>query len=104
MTFVETRYIYIVLDDNGVPRIAGTSMKVMELVLTKLADNLTPEELQEEYPYLSMGQIYSALAYYSDHKADLDAKTARELAWLEHHRQTTPPSPFADRLRKQGLV
>ena len=36
MAIVETRYEYIVLDEQGVPRIAGTTMKVIELVLKVL--------------------------------------------------------------------
>jgi hypothetical protein len=37
MSLVETRYEHIVLDDAGVPRIAGTTMKVIELVLERSA-------------------------------------------------------------------
>ena len=33
----ETRYEHIVLTDDGVPMIAGTTMKVVELVLDHLA-------------------------------------------------------------------
>ena len=33
MSFVETRYEHIILNTDGVPIIAGTTMKVVELVL-----------------------------------------------------------------------
>ncbi|MCG8350539.1 MAG: DUF433 domain-containing protein [Chloroflexales bacterium] len=72
MSLVETRYEHIVLDDAGVPNIAGTTMKVIELVLERSAYGWSPEELHFQHPYLSLGQIHSALAYYWDHQDELD--------------------------------
>lgn len=69
---VETRYEHIQLNEAGVPIIAGTTMKVIELVLDHKAYGWSPEELHFQHPYLSLGQIYSALAYYWDHQVSLD--------------------------------
>ncbi len=69
---IETRYELIVLDASGTPLIAGTTMKVVELVLNHQEYGWSPEELHFQHPYLSLGQIYSALAYYWDHKDELD--------------------------------
>lgn len=69
---VETRYEHIILNEANVPLIAGTTMKVIELVLDYKAYGWSPEELHFQHPYLSLGQIYSALAYYWDHQAKLD--------------------------------
>ncbi|MEO7912548.1 MAG: DUF433 domain-containing protein [Roseiflexaceae bacterium] len=60
MSVVETRYEQGVLDDNGVPLIAGTTTKVVELVVEKMAYGWSPEEFHLQHPYLSLGQIYSA--------------------------------------------
>src|SRR5437868_3689755 len=60
---VETRYEHIVLDPAGVPYLAGTTMKVVELVTAQAAYGWSAEELHFQYPYLSLGQIHSALAY-----------------------------------------
>lgn len=104
MTLIETRYEHIVLDDTGRPLIAGTTMKVIELVEAQFAYGWSPEELHFQHPYLSLGQIYSALAYYSDHRAAMDAEIQRELAWVEQLRQSAPPSPVVARLRAQGSL
>ena len=37
LTSIETKYEHVVLDEKGVPGIAGTNMKVIELVLEKSA-------------------------------------------------------------------
>jgi len=78
-----TRYEHIILNDSQVPMIAGTSIKVVELVLDHLAYGWSPEELHFQHPHLSMGQIYSALAYYWDHKTVLDDEIERRLARVE---------------------
>ncbi len=62
----------IEIDDKGVAWISGTRIKVIEVAIDKLAHDSTPEEIQAEYPHLSLAQIYAALAYYYEHKAELD--------------------------------
>jgi len=42
---VETRYEHVILNEAEVPIIAGTTMKVVELVLEKMAYGWSPEEL-----------------------------------------------------------
>jgi len=95
----ETRYEHIRLDENQVPTVAGTTMKVVELVLDHLAYGWSPEELHFQHPYLSMGQIYSALAYYWDHKAELDQDLERRLELVDQLQQTTKPPALAERLK-----
>ena len=63
MTLTATEYKHILLDDNGVPLIAGTTMKVIELVTSHLTYGWSPEELHFQYPHVALGKIYSALAY-----------------------------------------
>ena len=101
MSLVETRYEHIVLDEAEIPLIAGTTMKVIELVLEQTAYGWSPEELHFQHPYLSLGQIHSALAYYWDHKEELDQDIARRRVRVEELRRTTPVSPLIDRLKAQ---
>jgi uncharacterized protein (DUF433 family) len=96
---VETRYEHIVLLDGQVPLIAGTTMKVVELVTAQQAHDWSPEELVFQFPYLTLGQVHSALAYYWDHQADLDAEIARRLALAEDLKRRTPVAPVIARLR-----
>lgn len=104
MSHIETAYEHIVLDDHDVPMIEGTTMKVIELVLDTLTYGWSPEEVQYQHPYLSLGQVYSALAYYWDHKDTLDADIARRFAYVEDLRNAAPPSTFHMWLRQRGFV
>src|SRR6185503_6594680 len=98
MSNTETTYEHIVLDDRGVPIIEGTTMKVIELVLDTFTYGWSPEEAQYQHPYLSLGQVYSALAYYWDHKDVLDADIARRLEYVDNLQRMTPPSTLHTRL------
>ncbi len=97
----ETRYEHIVLTDDAVPMIGGTTMKVIELVLEKQASGWSAEELLFQHPYLSLGQIYSALAYYADHQRELDQDMARRAHIVEMLRQRTSETTLHQRIRAQ---
>ncbi|MDP2606345.1 MAG: DUF433 domain-containing protein [Deltaproteobacteria bacterium] len=100
----ETRYEHIVLNEARVPMIAGTTMKVIELALDHLAYGWSPEELHFQHPHLSLGQIHSALAYYWDHRAELDEDIERRLQLVDHLQQTMPSTSLAERLKARGRI
>lgn len=91
----------IEVDDKGVARIAGTRMKVIHLVLDKLANNSTPEEMAEQFPPLTLAQIHSALAYYYSHKAELDAQIEEGRRFAEEMRAKAPPGPSREDLQRR---
>lgn len=76
---METRYEHIVLNEDHVPSIAGTTMKVVELVVEQQAYVWSPEELHFQHSRLTLRQIHSALAYYWDHREELDRDIRRRL-------------------------
>jgi uncharacterized protein (DUF433 family) len=99
-----TTYEHVQIDASGVPMVAGTTMKVIELVMAQMAYGWSPEELHFQHPYLTLGQIYAALAYYWDHKEELDADIERRWQWAEQARREAGPSPLVAKLRAQGLL
>jgi len=101
---VETRYEHVVLDEKNIPIIAGTNTKVIELVVEKIAYGWSPEELRFQHPPLSLGQIYSALAYYSDHQEALDQDIERRLESVDRIQRAQGPSPLVSRLKSKGLI
>jgi uncharacterized protein (DUF433 family) len=101
MVLTETRYEHVVLSKEGTPFIEGTTTKVVELVLSYLSSGSSPEELHLNYPYLSLGQIHSALAYYWDHQTQLDEDIEKRLARVNELKNRVPTSPLITRLRQQ---
>jgi len=79
-------------------------MKVLELVAETTAYGWSPEELHFQHPYLSLGQIHSALAYYWDHAQQLNEELKHDLREVEKLRQASSPSTLVTRLKAQGLL
>ncbi len=104
MALTITEYKYIQIDERNVPLIAGTTMKVVELITSVKAYGWTPEELHANYPHVSMSKIYSALAYYWDHKQELDADIKRRYQEAEKLRIEAGESPIATKLRTMGYL
>jgi uncharacterized protein (DUF433 family) len=103
MSITMTKYEHIVLSAMGVPTIAGTTMKVIELIVPHMAYGWSPEELAFQFPTLSLGQIYSALAYYWDHKDALDADITQRLRMIDSLRANTRKTSLHAKLKVQGL-
>ena len=62
----------IELDDRGVAWVAGTKVKVIEVVLDKIAYGSSPEEIHFQHPNLSLAQIHGALTYYYENQDKID--------------------------------
>ena len=67
------------LDGRGIAWIAGTQVKVTEVVLDKIAYGWSPEEIHFQHPHLSLAQIHAALTYYYENQSQLDAQIRRVL-------------------------
>jgi|SRR5205085_6982539 len=102
MQVVTTTHIY--LDEHGVAWITGANTKVIEVLLDKLAYGWNPEEIHEQYPYLSLAQIHAAFSYYYDHQAELDADIERRHREVEEIRRKAGESPLVRRLKKMGKL
>lgn len=104
MSSVQTSYEHIALDEKGTPVIAGTTMKIVELVVEKLAHGWSAEELHFQHPYLTLGQVYSALAYYADHQTELEKDIEKRLELSIRLEKETRTSPLIERLKSKGLI
>ena len=91
-------------DQRGVAWIDDTNVKVIEVVLDRLAYGWSPEEIHFQHPGLSLAQIHAALAYYYDHQAQLDAEIARQEQEVGRLREEARDSPLVTRLKANGLL
>ena len=62
---------------GGRPRIAGSRITVQYIVVEMKA-GVTPEEILQNKPYLTLGGIYAAIAYYYANKEALDSEFAAD--------------------------
>ena len=75
---------------GGRPCIVGTGLRVSDIIMRQRHDLMDAAALARRFE-LSMGQVYAALAYYHEHKDEIDADI-RE--WEAFDRQ----------LEEEGLV
>jgi uncharacterized protein (DUF433 family) len=73
-------YQHLGFDSNGEPIIARTRFKALHLIREHLAYGWSAEELALNHPQLTLGEIYSTLAWYADHAANVRARIDDELA------------------------
>ena len=100
----QTPTAHIHLDEAGVAWIDDTNVKVIEVVLDKLAPGSSPEEMHLQYPHLSLAQIYAALSYYYDHQQAFDAAIEEQLRRVEAMAAQAAKSPLRKRLRALGKL
>lgn len=99
-----TAYQHIIVNQAGVATIEGTTTKVIEIVMDTQAHGWSPEEIHFQHPYLTLGQIHSALAYYWDNKQQLDREIAGRLERADQLCHNAQPSKLVERLKSEGLL
>lgn len=94
----------IVLDERGRPMIAGTRFKVLLLIQDHLAWGMTAEQIVQQHEGLTLAQAYAALAYYYEHRDEVDAELKRQEEEFQRLQEANQNSPLRQRLRSQGLI
>lgn len=99
---VTTLYQHIVSTPSvlgGKPRIEGHRISVQNIVIWHEHLGYSVDEIAADYN-LTLSEIYSALAYYYDHKDEIDKTIAEGEAFVEAMRQQTP-SLLAQKLNER---
>ena len=56
------------IDDSGArPVVAGTDIKVAQIASEHEHFGMTPDEIVEAHPHLTLAEVHAALSYYFDH-------------------------------------
>jgi uncharacterized protein (DUF433 family) len=63
---------------DGQPCIGGTGVRVTDIAMAHLFHRRTPDEISSDYD-LSSAQVHAALAFYYEHKTDLDDEIRRQV-------------------------
>jgi uncharacterized protein (DUF433 family) len=88
-------------DADGVIRVADTRVQ-LETVILDFHDGATAEEIARNYPTLGLPEVYSVIAYYLHHRADVDEYVAGRLKAADALRRDIerrwPPEQIRERL------
>lgn len=75
---------------GGKPRIAGSRIRVKDVVIWHDRQGMTPSEIVSKWPHVTLASIYAALAYYHDHREEMNAELAADQAWYEDQKAKSP--------------
>jgi len=83
---------------GGKPRIAGHRITVQNIAIWHERMGWSADEIASEYD-LTLADVYAALAYYFDHRAEVDRSIEEDEAFVKELRRRTP-SVLRAKLRK----
>jgi uncharacterized protein (DUF433 family) len=74
---------------GGKPRIAGRRITVQNIAIWHERMGLSADQIATDYE-LSLAEVYAALAYYHDHRDEIEQSIREGQALVEEMRRTTP--------------
>lgn len=97
MSAVSTEHIHV--DEHGVARIIGSRIKVIHLVMDRMANGWSADEIHQQHPHLTLADVHAAFAYYYDHQQELDERIRQSLKNVEDWKRQFPVPDLAKRIR-----
>ncbi len=86
---------------GGKPCIAGTRIRIQDIFVLHQQFGKSAEEIVGIYTQLTLAEVHAALAYYSDHRAEIDNQVHEEKAFVERMKAEAGPG-LLDRLKARG--
>ena len=84
MTAVISEHIQITPGTcGGKPRIAGHRIRVQDIVILYENQGMTPGEIVDDYPTITLADVHAALAYYYDHVDEIRQQIRDSKAFAE---------------------
>jgi uncharacterized protein (DUF433 family) len=80
---------------GGKPRIAGHRITVSDVAIWHERMGMSPDEIVSEYPTITLSDVHAALAYYFDHRDEVDQEIREGKEFAEKLRAGVP-SIFAE--------
>ena len=77
---------------GGKPRIDGHRIKVEHIAVCHERMGLSPDEIVNSHPTITLAQVHAAPAYYYDHKDEIDADIEEGKRFVEELKAESPPS------------
>lgn len=74
----------------GKPRIDGSRIKVQDIAIWYERLGLSPDEIINEWPELTLADVHSALAYYYSHRAEIEQQIKEGRAFADTLRGSQP--------------
>jgi uncharacterized protein (DUF433 family) len=68
---------------GGKPRVAGSRIRVQDIVAWHERLGQSPDDIVGQFPQLSLADVHAALTYYFDHREEIDRQAAEDIAFAD---------------------
>lgn len=79
-------------------RIAGSRIRVQDIAIWHEVLGMSPDEIVHQYPTITVADVHAALAYYWDHRDEIEERMAAADAFVEELKRMDP-GPLQKKLR-----
>ena len=73
---ISTQTVPLEVDADGVARVCGTRI-TLDTIISAFKDGSTPEEIVNQYPSVSLPDVYSIISYYLQQTKEVDTYLER---------------------------
>ncbi|MEX2317077.1 MAG: DUF433 domain-containing protein [Pirellulales bacterium] len=84
---------------GGKPCVAGTRIRVWDIHVWHNLRGQSPEQIIADFPQLSLADVHAALAYYLDHREEIQKQMKEAEEFVDEMRRKQGPTKF-DLLKK----
>ena len=86
---------------GGRPRIAGHRIRVQDIVVWFERQGRSPDEIVNDYPGISLADVYAALAYYYDNRNQIQDDLRADAEFIAEMKPKFP-SKLAEKLARSN--
>lgn len=80
---------------GGRPCIVGHRIRVQDIVEWS-GEGQSPEAIVRRFPQLTLGDVHAALAYYFDHREEMDRQMKEDEEYVEKMKAQLGPGPLGN--------
>jgi uncharacterized protein (DUF433 family) len=84
---------------GGKPRIDGHRITVEDVAVWHERMGMSPDEIVSEYPTITLSDVHAALAYYYEHREQIDAAYEEGKRFVEEMKAKAGPSRLQEVLK-----
>ena len=86
MLTIETQPVPLHNDASGVVHVGGTRV-TLETVITVFLNGDSAEEIVDEFPAISLADVYAVISFYLSHRVEVDQYLTAQSAQARQNRQ-----------------
>ncbi len=83
---------------GGKPCITGTRIRVWDVYVRHERLGKSADQIVADYPQITLADVHAAIAYYYDHKDEIDAQIKADQDFVQQLKTAATPGPLAAKL------